>query len=70
MYAVPPACSSLFRRRSSSRRVTSIHAYKDPPSIRSVALAVGIVDITDITDAAIYDTSSRTRTPQLGEIVI
>jgi hypothetical protein len=49
---------------------TSIHAYTDPPSIRSVALALGVANITDITDAAIYDTSSRVRSPQLGEIVV
>lgn len=49
---------------------TSIHAYKDPPSIRSVALALGAVNITDIIDAAVYDTSSRARSPQLGEIVV
>lgn len=47
-----------------------IHAYKDPPSIRSVALAVGITQIAEITDASSYDTSSRVRSPKLGEIVI
>jgi hypothetical protein len=49
---------------------TSIHAYTDPPSIRSVALALGVSNITDITDAALYDTSSRVRSPSLGEIVV
>jgi hypothetical protein len=49
---------------------SSVHAYTDPPSIRSVALALGVANITDITDAAIYDTSSRVRSPQLGEIVV
>jgi hypothetical protein len=49
---------------------TAIRAYTDPPSIRSVALALGIANITDITDATIYDTSSRVRSPQLGEIVV
>jgi hypothetical protein len=49
---------------------TSIHAYKDPPSIRSVALALGVTNIVDITDASAYDTSSRVRQPQLGEIVV
>src|SRR5438270_1362333 len=48
----------------------SVHAYTDPPSIRSVALALGVANITDINDATIYDTSSRTRSPKLGEIVI
>lgn len=49
---------------------TSIHAYTDPPSIRSVALALDAKNITDITDASAYDTSSRVRSPQLGEIVV
>lgn len=48
----------------------SIHAYTDPPSIRSVALALDVSEITDIVDATSYDTSSRVRTPQLGEIVV
>lgn len=49
---------------------TSIHAYKDPPSIRSIALAIGVSNILDINDASIYDTSSRVRSPHLGEIVV
>jgi len=49
---------------------TAIHAYTDPPSIRSVALALGATSITDITDASAYDPSSRVRMPQLGEIVV
>jgi TIR domain len=48
----------------------SIHAYTDPPSIRTVALAVEVTQFADIIDASIYDTSSRVRTPHLGEIVI
>lgn len=49
---------------------TSIHTYTDPPSIRSVALALGAENITDITDGSVYDTSSRVRSPRLGEIVV
>lgn len=48
----------------------SIHAYSDPPGIRSVALAVGAKEIAEIVDASIYDNSSRVRTPRLGEIVV
>ena len=48
----------------------SIHAYNDPPSIRTVALVVDAARIEDIVDAASYDTSSRVRTPRLGEIVV
>jgi hypothetical protein len=49
---------------------SSIHAYTGPPSIRSVALAVGAKSLADIEDASGYDTSSRVRTPHLGEIVV
>jgi hypothetical protein len=49
---------------------TSIYAYNDPPSIRSVALALGAASIGEITDASAYDTSSRVRSPHLGEIVV
>lgn len=59
-----------FETAWSSGGDTAIHAYNDPPSIRSVALALGAVSILDITDASVYDTSSRVRTPHIGEIVI
>jgi hypothetical protein len=49
---------------------TAIHVYTGPPSIRTVALATGVKSIRDIADASIYDTSSRVRTPQIGEIVV
>ena len=49
---------------------TVVHAYRDPPSIRTVALADGINAIGDIEDASIYDTSSRARSPHLGEVVV
>jgi hypothetical protein len=48
----------------------SIYVYNDPASIEDVALAVNKNRISDITDASSYDMSSRTRTPQEGEIVI
>lgn len=49
---------------------TAIHAYTDTPSIRSVALANSVNCISDIIDVRQYDTSSRVRTPKLGEIVV
>jgi hypothetical protein len=49
---------------------TAIHAYNDPPSIRTVALASGAASIADVTDASLFDTSSRVRTPRLGEVVV
>lgn len=48
----------------------SIHAYTDPPSIRSVAIAVGAKEIAEIQDATQYDPSSRVRTPYVGEILV
>lgn len=59
-----------FETAWSGAGATSIYAYSDPPNIRSVALAVGVQDIRDIDDASIFDTSSRVRSPRLGEIVI
>jgi hypothetical protein len=35
-----------------------------------VALALGAKRIEDIVDASAYDTSSRVRTPKLGEVVV
>jgi hypothetical protein len=48
----------------------AIYAYTDPPSIRSVALAVAATNISDIGDASIYDTSSRVRMPRVAEIAV
>lgn len=48
----------------------SIHAYTDPPSIRSVAIAVDAKQIDEIKDATQYDPSSRVRTPHVGEILV
>lgn len=48
----------------------SIHAYTDPPSIRSVAIADGVTEINDVKDATQYDPSSRIRTPHVGEILV
>ncbi len=49
---------------------TSIYALSGQPTIRSVSIAPDIKEIAEVGDASIYDTSSRYRMPQLGEIVI
>lgn len=59
-----------FETRWSGASSSSIHAYTDAPSIRTVALAVGATSFADIDDASVYDTSSRSRKPHLGEIVV
>lgn len=48
----------------------SIHVLSDPPSIRSVALAEKVRDITTISDARVYDPSSRARTAYVGDTVV
>lgn len=49
---------------------TSIHVYNDPPSINGVALDRRCTSIAQVSNAEALDYTSRTRTPQLGEIVI
>ena len=60
----------LFETAWSRGGSTSIYALNDPGSIRTVALVIGINEITEIADASAYDTSSPHRSPHLGEIVI
>ncbi len=48
----------------------SIHVYNDPSSIKGVALVKGISAINLISDATSYDFSSRSRTPQEGDILV
>ena len=59
-----------FETAWSGGSTTSIHVLNDLPSIRTVALAHDVQRIEDIRDATMYDTSSRHRSPMLGEIVI
>lgn len=60
----------LFETAWSRGGKTAIHAYTDPRSIRSVALALGAHEIAEIADASSYDSSSRVRSPRTGEIVV
>ncbi|WP_141441211.1 toll/interleukin-1 receptor domain-containing protein [Vreelandella titanicae] len=46
----------------------SIYAYRDATT--TVALAEDVQEIADITDASLYDTSSRVRRPHIGDIVV
>jgi len=48
----------------------AIHAYNDPASIRTIALVSNVTSIAEVVDASLFDTSSRVRTPHLGEIVV
>lgn len=47
-----------------------IHAYKDPGTIKSIAIAEGNKEISTIKDASIYNSSSRTRTINAGQILV
>lgn len=60
----------LFETAWSRADSTSVHVYSDPPSIRSLALATGILKISEIKDARFFDTSSRARNPQLNESIV
>jgi hypothetical protein len=60
----------MFETAWSKASDDSIHIYNDPASIEGVALAIGKHHISDITNASSNDMSSRSRTPQEGDIVI
>lgn len=49
---------------------TSIHTYNDPPSINGIALAPHCNSISQITKAATLNYSSRSRTLQVGEVLV
>lgn len=59
-----------FETRWSSASGEAIHAYADSSSVETIALAIDSKEITDISDATIFDTSSSVRTPNEGEIII
>jgi len=59
-----------FETKWSGPSSNSIIAYCDHPSISAVALVTGVAEIAGIADASHFDTSSRTRRPRLGEIVV
>lgn len=60
----------LFETKWSKASDTSIHLYNDLPSIETVAIAAGATSIEAVTDASVYDGSSRTRTVKEGEVAI
>ena len=59
-----------FETKWSKASDMSIHIYNDPPSINGVALARGCTSIAQVLKAESLDYTSRTRTPQCGEIVV
>jgi len=59
-----------FKLHFSKASNESIHLYKDPDSIKTVAIIKDRQSICDIDDARNYDSSSRVRTPKLNQIAI
>ena len=60
-----------FETKWSKANGVSIHVYNDPPSINGVALAPDDwTTIQQVTQAKSLDYTSRTRTPQEGQIVV
>ena len=60
----------MFETAWSKASDTSIHIYKDPPSIDSIAIALGVAHIKDLRSVSNLDFSSRSRTPQEGDVVV
>jgi hypothetical protein len=60
----------LFETHWSRAGTDSIHAYSSAPSIRTIAIAYGKSNISELDDASIFDTSSRNRSPKKGEILV
>lgn len=60
----------LFETAWSKASDTSIHMYNDPPSIDSLALVRGVARINQLSSVSQLDFSSRSRTPEEGDIVV
>lgn len=61
---------TMFELAFSKSSNFNIQLYKDPPSIRTVAVVKDHQNIRDITDARIYDGTSRVRRPNKGQIAV
>jgi hypothetical protein len=62
--------STAFETAWSKASDTSIHLMNDPPSIHGIAIARGVTEFEQITDASAYDFTSRIRTVKVGEIAV
>lgn len=49
---------------------TSIHCYKDQPSVAGIAIALGAASISDVRDASRFEMSSRSILAREGEIIV
>ena len=60
----------MFETRWSKSSDRNIILYNDPPSILTVAVVKDKQQINEIDDARVYDGSSRTRRPSVGQIAV
>lgn len=60
----------LFELDFSKSSDRCIQLLNDPPGIRTIAIAKGVSQITEIEDARAFDGSSRGRRPQIGQVVV
>lgn len=60
----------LFELDFSKSSNYDIQLYNDPGSIRTVAVVKDLKEIREIKDARIYDSSSRVRRPNVGQIAV
>ena len=60
----------IFETKWTKASGDAIHVYNDPPSIASLALAKGVSDICSVRSVEMLDFSSRSRTPEEGDIVV
>lgn len=60
----------IFETKWTSAGDGSIHAYNDPGTIKTIAIADGNREINEIKDASVYNSSSRSRTISKGEILV
>ena len=60
----------MFETYWSKSSDNNIILQNDPSSIKTVAVVKDGVDISEIADARIYDGSSRTRRPNIGQVAV
>ncbi len=60
----------LFELDFSKSSDRCIQLLNDPPGIRTIAIAKGVSQITEIEDARAFDGSSRGRRPQIGQVAV
>jgi len=69
-YTIGPPGEYQFTTKWTSASSDSIHVYNDPDNVECVALADDVNEIGAVDDANKYNSSSRSRTPQEGQVVV